>query len=465
MGSVDILNPFNLKKINQLKLHSENEALKMLEKAESISLNKNRWINKSERIDILKRFKSIVIQNKNFLIQQAVEEGGKPITDTRVEIERGINGIDLAIESIKNLAGIEIPMNISSSSQGKLALTQFRPRGVVLGISAFNHPFNLIIHQVIPAIAAGCPVIIKPASSTPLSCHSIINYLHEAGLEKDYAQFLFCSREVAEKLVSHPCISFFSFIGSAQVGWYLKSKLPPGATCTLEHGGVAPVIIDHEIDDLDKCTNSLIKGGFYHAGQVCVSTQKFYIHEKIYTQFSELFLEKVKKINSGDPMNTDTLVGPLIETKELTRVDEWVQKAIQQGSECLIGGESLSESVYAPTVLRGFDPQSFIAQNEIFGPVVLLKSFNDFDQVIKEANQSNFAFQASIFTKNLDRAFNASQNLEGQTIMINDHTAFRVDWMPFGGYKQSGIGLGGIEQSIKDMSIEKMTVINSKYLV
>ena len=231
---------------------------------------------KIKRIEILQNFKALVLKNKDKLIQTALAEGGKPLKDSIIEIERGIEGTDIAIQELKNLAGKEVPMNLSSASSGKMAYTFYRPRGLVIAISAFNHPFNLIIHQVIPAVAAGCPVIVKPALTTPLSCQAIVNLLYAAGLEKEYCRMVLCSNEIAEKIVANPANRFLSFIGSSKVGWYLRSKLPAGAACALEHGGAAPLIID-ETAIIEPCINSIVKGGYYHAGQVCVSVQRIFV--------------------------------------------------------------------------------------------------------------------------------------------------------------------------------------------
>lgn len=462
MSKVIVQNPYNLETIEEIERTSEKDVFQSIEKAETIVKNR-KWLPKTTRIEILEEFKKLVYKNKNELIEQAVKEGGKPLQDSIVEIERGIGGIDVAIDEIKHLAGHEIPMNITQSSKERLAFTSYRPRGIAVAISAFNHPFNLIIHQVIPAVAAGCPVLVKPASTTPLSCRSIVKLLHESGLDKDYCQMTFCSNDIAEKIISNKNTSFLTFIGSARIGWHLRSILAPGASCALEHGGVAPAIID-ETADLKSCIPSLVKGGFYHAGQVCVSVQRIYVQKSIKEQFIEEFKVQVEKLKTGDSLKKETDVGPLIQPKELTRVEKWVNEAISQGAKCITGGKALSKTLYAPTVLTNVSSQSTIAQNEIFGPVVLIDEYEDLSEAISKANSLDVAFQASIFTQNLERALYASQELEGLSIMINDHTAFRVDWMPFGGYKNSGLGVGGIGHTIKDLSIEKMTVIKSQHL-
>ncbi|MCY4524740.1 MAG: aldehyde dehydrogenase family protein [Halobacteriovoraceae bacterium] len=460
MDDIKVVNPFDLKTIEKLKYISESQLTKHIDDARGIVADKKKWIPKYERIEILKNLKELIIKNKQDLVQTAVLEGGKPFKDSLVEIERGVEGVDIAMEELKSLAGSEIPMNISRSSSQRMAITFHRPRGMVTAISAFNHPFNLIIHQVIPAVAAGCPVLVKPALSTPLSCRNIVELLYQAGLDKKYCRMVLCPDNLAQKLVENPGNSFLSFIGSGKVGWFLRSRLPAGAHCALEHGGVAPVIVD-ETADLENCIEAVVKGGYYHAGQVCVSVQRIYVQQSIKEKFVEKFLQGVKKLKTADPLKKDTDVGPLIMPREVDRVDKWVKEAIDKGASCKLGGKKISDTLYAPTVLMDVPPNSTIARNEIFGPVTIIQGYKDFSEAIDRANNVDYAFQAGVFTKNLDRAMQAAQSLEGLAIMINDHTAFRVDWMPFGGYKKSGLGVGGIGHTIKDLSIEKMVVIKS----
>ena len=458
-----VVNPFNEQTLTELKMITESEVAKYFGEMEKIISQKKNWLPKKKRLEILQKFKTLLIEHKDELIQIALGEGGKPLNDSRVEIERGIEGVGIAMEELKALAGKEIPMNISGASQERMAYTFYRPRGVVLAISAFNHPFNLIIHQVIPALAAGCPVLVKPASSTPLSCKKIMDLLYEAGLDPSYARMILCSAQSAQKLVGHPLVSFLSFIGSAQVGWKLRSLLAPGAACALEHGGIAPVIID-ETADLEATLGPLLKGGYYHAGQVCVSVQRVFIHHSKREEFVEKFKEGVKKLKVGDPASSQTEVGPLIAPGEVERVHSWVGEAVKMGGCLEWGGEPMGKTCYTPTLLSEVPEEATVNQREIFGPVVVVQSYDCFETAMERANSVDYAFQASLFTQHLDRALWAATELEGRSIMINDHTAFRVDWMPFGGYRRSGLGLGGIGHSLRDLSLEKMVVIKCRHL-
>ncbi len=463
MEKIDIVNPFDQSLIETLPFENEKSVFKKLETAHQLFQNRSKQLPKYERIQILQRLGEKIQADAERFAKEAAAEGGKPIVDSRVEIARAIDGIQIAIRELTQLKGEEITMGITASSTNRMALTIREPRGVVLAISAFNHPFNLIIHQAIPAIAVGCPVLVKPALTTPRSCRSIINLLHEVGLPKAWCQMIFCENEVTGKLVSDPRISFLTFIGSEKVGWRLRSQLAPGATCALEHGGLAPVIFD-ETADIASNLPLLIKGGYYHAGQVCVSVQRVYIASSIASSFITQFTEGVALLKTGSQLEDQTEVGPLIMPRETDRVHQWVSEAVAAGAELKLGGEKISASCYQPTVLVNPPENAKVSQNEIFGPVVCLYTYDTLDDAIQRANAPEVCFQSAIFTKEIDTAFSAARRLNALAVMINDHTAFRVDWMPFGGAKKSGMGIGGIGYSMKDMTLEKLLVFKSESL-
>ncbi len=456
----DVFSAYDNKKIGSVDLVDEAAALKAVELAYALHTSK-KALSKDRRIAILKKLAHLIEDKKQELAIQAATEGGKPLQDSLVEIQRGIEGVEVAISELSHLQGKEIPMGISQASLGRMAFTTHQPRGVVLAVSAFNHPFNLIIHQVIPAVAAGCPVLVKPASSTPLSCKSICDLLDQAGLPKGWCQMVACEIPVASTLVKDSRISFLTFIGSAKVGWMLRSQLPAGATCALEHGGVAPVIVAKDAC-VDEILPPLLKGGYYHAGQVCVSVQRLYVHSLLVEELSEKLASEVKNLKVGDPTLMDTQVGPLISTLEVDRVHTWVEEAVSKGAKLLAGGKKVSDTCYAPTLLLNPPKDCTVSQLEVFGPVVCIYSYEKLDEAISRANSLDVAFQAAVFTENLETAFECVEKIDALAVMINDHSAFRVDWMPFGGYKQSGHGVGGIGHTIKDMCVEKMFVLNRK---
>ena len=464
-GILKVTSAYDEKEIGSVVTADGVAVEKALETAYHLFHDRKKWLPTEERITILKKTASLMQAQKEDLAKMAAAEGGKPLIDSLVEVQRGIEGIECCIETIKTSVGREIPMNLNAASNGKLAFTSREPIGVVAAISAFNHPLNLIVHQVAPAVAVGCPVIVKPAEDTPLSCMRFVKLLHESGLPEEWCQaFVVNKLENATKLVTDSRISFFSFIGSAKVGWYLKSQLSPGVHCALEHGGAAPVILDATAD-LDIAIPKIVKGGYYHAGQVCVSVQRVFAHESIAEKVAEKIAEKAKNLKVGDPTDSKTEVGPLIRRREVERVDNWIKEAVSQGAKLLTGGKKIGETCYEPTLLYNPGDTAKVSQMEIFGPLVCVYPYKEPDEAFKRANSVPFSFQAAVFTKDIDMAMRAYRKLHARAIMVNEHTAFRVDWMPFGGHMQSGLGTGGIPYTIADLHAEKMMVISSAGLI
>ncbi len=460
-GELDVIAPFDGAHIATIETGGSDAVDIALRTADALYRDKNNWLDAETRINILDKTADIMQSRFEELAVEAAREGGKPLIDSRVEVARAIDGIKNCIEVLRTEHGEEIPMQKNAASMHRLAFTTREPIGVVVAVSAFNHPLNLAVHQVGPAVAAGCPVIIKPAGDTPLSCFRLINILREAGLPEGWCQGIVTeSNDIATQLVTDKRVAFFSFIGSAKVGWMLRSKLAPGTRCALEHGGVAPVVVAQDAD-LDDAIPLLAKAGFYHAGQVCVSVQRVYAHKSIAREVAERIAEAGKAMKVGDPTLPDTDVGPLIRHAETDRVHQWVSEAIEQGAECFTGGEKISDSLYPPTVLFNAPDDATISQNEVFGPVILVYEYDDIDDAIHRANALDVSFQAAVFSKNIDTCLYAFKHLNGSAIMVNDHTAFRVDWMPFAGLKVSGHGVGGIPHTFRDMQIEKMMVMRS----
>ena len=333
-GTLTVKSPFDQHFIREFPLAGEREIEKALDRAFSLFRDPARHLPKFQRIEILEKLAGLMSAQVEELTRIAAEEGGKPYRDSKVEVLRAINGVKLAAAELYNLRGEEIPMGMTAASVNRLAFTTREPIGVVLAISAFNHPLNLIVHQVIPAVATGCPVIVKPASSTPVSCFNLVKLLYESGLPEDWCTALVCKRELAEKLASDPRIGYVTFIGSHEVGWRLRSILAPGTRVALEHGGVAPVIVD-ESADIDTIVPPIAKGGFYHAGQVCVSVQKVFVHESKARNFAEKLAAEADKMIVGDPLDPLTDIGPLITESDAIRVQEWVEEAVSAGADNL----------------------------------------------------------------------------------------------------------------------------------
>lgn len=464
VGRLKVISPWDFKTIGSVPKINAEGAEQILKNAHAIYSDKAQWLQPEQRIAILEKTADIMASQIDDLCRLAASEGGKPLMDSKVEVIRAIDGVKNAIECIRNDSGREIPMNLNAASAGRLAFTRKEPIGVVVSVSAFNHPLNLIVHQVIPGIAAGCPVIIKPAEDTPLSCFKLVEILHEAGLPNHYCQAVATDNlDTATQLVTDSRVAFFSFIGSAKVGWMLRSKLAAGTRCALEHGGSAPVIMAADAD-CDAMVPLLAKGGFYHAGQVCVSVQRIFAHTSIARDVAQKISAVGAKYIIGDPLDEKTEVGPVIRPAELERIDSWVKEAVSEGAELISGGKKLSDSTYACTVLFNPNKNSKVSQLEIFGPVICVYEYDDIDNAIQQANDVPFSFQASVATKHIDTAMHCYKHLNASAVMVNDFTAFRVDWMPFAGLKESGLGVGGIPYTFEDMQIEKMMVIKSDAL-
>jgi acyl-CoA reductase-like NAD-dependent aldehyde dehydrogenase len=428
--------------------------------AHALYRDRSKWLPPAKRIEILRKLAAIMAPQTEALALAAAREGGKPLIDSRGEILRAIDGVTSCAEMLRTEAGHVIPMNINPPSAGRIAFTEHEPIGVVVAVSAFNHPVNLIIHQVVPAIAAGCPFIVKPSADTPLSCFRMVKLMHEAGLPPEWGQALFVERELSEKLVTDPRVAFFSFVGSARVGWMLRAKLAPGTRCTLEHGGAAPAIVAADAD-MERALPALAKGGFYHAGQVCVSVQRVYAERSIAESLARRLADLASKLKVGDPTLPDTEVGPLIRAGEVARIASWVEEAAQRGAKLLSGGRALDHNCYAPTVIYDPPDDCRVSREEVFGPVVCVYPYDDMASAVKRANSLPWSFQAAVFTRDIDTALRAYRELDASAVMVNDHTAFRVDWMPFAGLRQSGLGVGGIPYTWRDMQVEKMCVIKT----
>lgn len=458
MYMLKVYSPFDNKIIQEIPFHTLDDIENSIQKAFELHRNSPLGLPKFERIKVLENLVNLFKNEFDHIVDLAISEGGKPLQDSKIEVNRAIEGIKLAIQGIYQIHGDEIPMGLSAASQNRWAFTTHEPIGVVLAISAFNHPVNLLIHQVVTAIAAGCPVILKPSLKTPLSALKLQELLQIAGLPENWCTVIICENTITEKLVGDKRFSFVNFIGSAKVGWNIRKKLHPGTRCALEHGGLASVLI-HPSATLHKWLNPLVKGAFYHAGQVCVSVQKVWVHHSKINEIYHQLLPEIESLKIGNPFDESTQIGSLISKQETDRVHKWVKEAIKDGADLWIGGEKISDTVYAPTVLHNPPLDSKVSTEEIFGPVVCVYAYENWDDAIELINQTPYHFQSAVFTNELSDLQEIVSSIKASTVMINDHSAFRTDWMPFGGQQESGLGVGGIIQTMKEYSKEKLIVM------
>lgn len=458
---LNVTAPYNGEFVAEVQTAGVQQVHHSLETAYRLFRNRDAWLSIAERIGVLERTARIMLREMHSLAVTVTRESGKPLMDSQVEVQLAIDGVKLCVEYLRLDAGTVIPLGGTTASSHQAAFTQREPIGTVVAVSAFNHPLNLIVHQVAFAVAAGCPVIAKPAVDTPLWCLRFAGILRQAGLPAEWCQVIVTEDiATAETLVTDRRVGFFSFIGSAKVGWMLRSKLAPGTRCALQHGGRAPVIL---MDDADQelAISSITKGGFYHAGQVCGSVQRVFVPRSYAREFAASLATRTAVLIVGDPQSMDTEVGPLIRAAAVQRVGAWVKETLECGAELLTGGAAIEESMYRPTVLLNPSLDAKVSREEIFGPVVCVYAYRDVDEAIGIASDLPFAFHAAVFTDDLNSAARVFKRMDASAVMVNDHTTFRVDGMPFAGLRQSGLGASGIPYAIDEMQINKMLVLNS----
>jgi len=413
-----------------------------------------------ERAKILKAVASEIKANEEFLALVIATEGGKPLKDARVEAQRAAATLELCSEETLRLTGEVIPMERTPAGKDHLSFSVRDPIGAVLAISAFNHPLNLIAHQVGCAVASGCSVVLKPAPATPVSAHFLKEFFAKAGLPQDGIRVVHAEVPLVQKLASSSHFDFVSFIGSAKVGWELRKIIAPGTRLALEHGGQAPAIV-REDADLEAATTALVKGAFYHAGQVCISTQGIFVHENIFEKFLKLFKEKTSKLVTGPATEETTDVGPLIRPGEVERLQKWIHEAQTQGAKIILGNEvsGNARQYLSPTILTHVPRNASIMKDEAFGPVVCINPYSDEDELLSYINQNEYIFEAALFTKDISRALKIATEISTMTFVINNHTAFRVDQMPFGGHKKSGLGMGGVRYAMEELTRMKQIIL------
>ena len=376
-------------------------------------------------------------------------EAGKPIKDSRGEVTRLIDTFKIAAEEALRLDGSLQTLDISPRSKGYRGMWKRVPIGPCSFISPFNFPLNLAAHKIAPAIAVGCPFVMKPASRTPVGALIIGEILSETDLPKGAFSILPCSRDGADLFTTDERLKLLSFTGSPDVGWGLKAKAGKKKV-VLELGGNAAVILDSDTD-IDDAVERIIFGAFYQSGQSCISVQRIYIHESIYEGVKKKLIETTLSLKTGDPKNEDTFVGPMIAESEAIRLDEWIGEAVKKGATLLCGGKREGAMLEA-TLLENVPAGTKVACEEAFGPIAIMEKFSSFDQAIDKVNDSKFGLQAGIFTKDIHKVMKAWDTLEVGGILVGDVPSYRVDNMPYGGVKDSGLGREGIIFEMEDMT-------------
>lgn len=402
----------------------------------------------------VKRFNEL----REELTEILIAEGGKPRGAASAEVERLINTFQLAADAVTQLDdGRMLPLAVTPAAARFRGMVKHVPVGAISLISPFNFPLNLVAHKIAPAIAAGCPFVLKPASLTPISALKIAQVLAETDLPKGSWSVLPCDRQAADILVTDDRFKLLSFTGSDQVGWDMKARAGRKKV-TLELGGNAAVLIEPDTPVDDALIDRLVGAAYGHAGQICISVQRILIHADIYMEVKKKLLAKLKKIKVDDPSLSTTLVGPMIKEAEAVRLKKWIDKAEKKGAKVLIGG-TLQGVLFEPTLLENVDSKLEVYKDEAFGPVAILEKYKDFEQGIATINQSRFGLQAGVYTQNLNKMLYAWDHLHVGGVIINDVPTFRVDNMPYGGVKDSGLGREGIHSAIRDMQEERLLAI------
>ena len=413
-----------------------------------------------ERAEILRKTASGISARRDELAALLSAEAGKPIRDARAEIDRGALTFRLAAEEAERMIGETIPLDLAPSSKGRLGITRRFPVGPVLGISPFNFPLNLAAHKVAPAIAAGCSIVLKPPSADPLIMLKVAEIMTEAGLPEGALSVIPTARDVADKLIDDERFRLLSFTGSPVIGWKMKARAGKRRVL-LELGGNAACIVDATAN-LDWAVKRSLVGAFAYAGQVCISVQRIFLHDSIADEFEKRFVAGAAHLKVGDPADEGTDVGPLIDDGAAKRTQEWIAEAVVAGARVLAGGAPVKAAeprLFAPTILTNVPRSARICSDEAFAPVVILERYNDFSKVIASVNESRFGLQCGLFSNDLAHVRAAFDQLEVGGVIVNDVPTYRIDNMPYGGVKESGLGREGIRWSIEEMTELRLLVL------
>jgi len=411
------------------------------------------------RYHLLQKIAGALYDRRDEFAQLMTAEAGKPITDAKREVSRAVQTFTVAAEEARRIPGDVIPLDWTPGTDSHLGILRRVPIGPVLGITPFNFPLNLVAHKVAPALAAGNSILIKPAPQAPLTALLLGEVAMEAGVPPGGLNILPCDNTVAEQLVTDPRFKLLSFTGSAAVGWKLKA-LSGKKKVVLELGGNAGVIVEPDAD-LELATQRCATGGFAYAGQTCISVQRIFVHHSIADLFTTKLLLQVARLKAGDPGDSGTIVGPLIDQGAANRVEGWIAEAVSQGARVLLGGKRLG-SVVEATVLGNVTPAMKVSCQEVFGPVVTVTPYQEFEEAIEALNQSDYGLQAGVFTQNVDKIFQAFRRLEVGAVLANEIPTFRTEHMPYGGVKDSGLGREGVASTIEEMTEPRLLVLNLK---
>jgi len=454
--TTSIRNPYNGEILAEVSLAADKEIEEAIQAAVA-AFALSRRLPAHARANALSAVATAITSRTEEFARCLSSEAGKPIADARREVGRAINTFAIAGEEAKRIPGEVVPLDISPGTDRHFGIARRFPIGPILGITPFNFPLNLVAHKVAPAIAVGNPIVLKPAPQTPLTALLLGEVLSHLGLPDGMFSILPCANSVAERMVADDRFAMVSFTGSAAVGWKLKSKAGKKRV-VLELGGNAGVIVEPDAD-LDRAAERCAVGGYGYSGQTCISVQRIYVHESIYQPFLERLLKHVRSLKAGDPLDESTTIGPLIDENAAKRVESWIQEAVAGGATLQLGGKRRGSLVDA-TVLTDVKSEMKVSREEAFGPLVNVTPYRKFEEAIAALNDSAYGLQAGVFTRDIQKAFQAYENVEAGAVLINEIPTFRADQMPYGGVKNSGLGREGVRYAIEEMTERKLLVLN-----
>ena len=452
---VVVISPFD-RSVLAVVSEAEREDVEMAVESAVRAFEVTRKMTSHQRAGVLRKVADGIAARREEFARTICQEAGKPIKTSRIEVERAINTFQIAAEESGRIYGEYIPLDTLESTGGRWGLVRRFPLGPVFAITPFNFPLNLVAHKVAPAMAAGCPLILKPAPQTPISSLLLAEIVQESGWPEGAFAVLPLSNENAALLVADGRIKLLTFTGSAAVGWQLKSRAGKKRV-TLELGGNAGVIV-HSDADLEHAAQRCVAGGFSYAGQTCISVQRILVHQPVFQKFTELLLQGVRKLKLGDPMQESTDVPPLIREQDAVRAVEWIDEAVKGGAKLLCGGKR-NGAMLEPAVLTGTSPEMRVNCAEVFAPLVTVEPYEFFSEALRQISDSVYGLQAGVFTRDAGLIQMAFEELEVGGVIAGDVPSFRVDQMPYGGVKDSGLGREGLRYSIEDMTERRLLVM------
>jgi acyl-CoA reductase-like NAD-dependent aldehyde dehydrogenase len=456
----DVTDPFNGSAVATVASPTKSDVEAAVAQADASS-KEGRALPVHARAEALMHISARLKERSDEVAALISKEGGKPIKWAKVEAARAVSTFRWAAEVCRSYGGEVMRLDTEESLGARMALIRRFPIGPVLAITPFNFPVNLVAHKMAPALAVGAPIVIKPATKTPLGALLLGELFSETDLPSGMLSVIPIGGSEAGELARDERFKKISFTGSSQVGWDLKAADPKKAV-TLELGGNAGVIV-HSDADLDAAAQRVAFGGYYQAGQSCISVQRVLAQSDVFDNFKQKLIAEVEKLKTGDPSDPETDVGPLIDRDSLDKVSGWVDEAVQGGAEILVGGKR-EDPFYAPTVLSKTRRDMKVRQEEIFGPVVTLEPYGEFEEAIELANETRYGLQAGVFTKDIDRIMLAHREIESGGIIVNDVASFRADQMPYGGMKDSGSGREGLRYAMDEMTEIKVLVLSNAIL-